>query len=140
MAKSLTITHEVRLVNFDKPLLDPRLINRGLKRAGQVIKEEVQDVIEAEHHDTGQLEASLKPNPVDNKDQSVTVHFKGKRAKVRHRRRKDGTKGGEYRRFNKTVAFFLNYFKGFYNKHEGEIGEEASHAFMEEIKKADRRR
>jgi hypothetical protein len=132
------ITHDVKLVGFDEPLLDPRLIARGLKRAGETVRKEVHDVIHEQHHKTGQLEESAKADPVDKKDMSVTVRFKGFREPPRHERKKDGTKGKQYRRRNAMVAAILNRRKGFYDKYEEEIGEEASQAFMKEIKKRKR--
>lgn len=134
MARRPIITHEVKLVGFDEPLIPKRLVRRGLRRAGTIVEDELEKAA-AEHHDTGQLEKSAHQNPVDMKDQSVTVRFKGKRAKVRHRRRKDGSQGKEYRRFNKTVAFFLNFFKKFYDRKEESIKAKAVEGFSEEIAK-----
>lgn len=146
MAKQgkLIITHEVSLKGFDGPLLDPRLINRGLRRAGTVVKEEVQETITTEHkrhkhnYREGQLVESVTQQPVDTQDQSVTVKFKGKREEVHTRRKKDGSKGGTYQRFNKTVAFFLNFYKKFYDRNKERIQGKAIEGFRQEISKRKR--
>lgn len=135
MAKRPIITHEVTLRGFDEPLIEPRLIRRGLRRAGTVVEDELEEVIRASHHDTGQLEESVNQSPVDMEDQSVTVKFKGKRRGIRHRRKKDGSQGAQYQRWNKTVAFFLNFYKKFYDRNKDRIQQKAVDGFKEEIAK-----
>jgi len=114
-----------------------------------VIREEIGEIIASNHHDTGQLEKmeNTKQSPVDTKEQSVTVRFINKRMKrdgspdIRTARaNKRVAKGKQYQPTNATVAAILNAMKGFYNKHEEEIQEEAVKGFKEEIAKAPKRR
>jgi hypothetical protein len=148
----------VELVGFDRPLLSSKLIRRALQRGKTVMKEEIKKTLK-QHHDTGQLKESMETK-VKEKESLVEGWFKGIRKKDKAKRRHAGWKGKreateaweagdvkkmkslrrqygkEYRRWNKTVGFFLNYFKKYYDKNEEKIGNEVCQAFYEETKKA----
>jgi hypothetical protein len=117
------ISHSIELVGFNKPLIEDRELRRGLRLAAVAIKRKVIADIKAGHHDTGQLEESLRPGAPDLKDKSITIVFAGIR--TRDKRKK--------KRSNRAVAYFLDKMTAALAK--ARYSQEAIAAFLEGLGK-----